>query len=112
MISWHKGKYAWSAYGGSHEGLIYQLAGGQWQGEVLDAARNGFVVHREEYPDLAAAKRAIGMRLEGRFAGQARSRRAGGSIKERWREVRRLEESGHALKHPRAFVFGLDRRKR
>ena len=35
-----------------------------------------------------------------------------GSIKERWREVRRLEASGHPLKHPRAFVFGSARRKR
>ena len=31
MASWHKGKYAYSAAHGHLEGLIYQLAGGDWQ---------------------------------------------------------------------------------
>lgn len=109
-VSWHKGKYAYSAYHATHEGLIYQLAGGRYQGEVLDAARNGFVLFRDDYADLPAAKRDIGERLES--GGLSRTRATSGSVKARWKEVRRLEASGHPLKHPRAFVFGLDRRKR
>lgn len=115
MTSWHKGKYAYSAYGATREGLIYEVAGG-WRGEVLDPARNGFVLHSDVYRDLAAAKKDIGARLEidrRIAAGHGRTRGSGsGSIKARWAEVRRLEASGHALKHPRAFVFGLERRKR
>lgn len=110
MASWHKGKFAWSAYGRTTEGLIYQLAGGRWQGEVLDASRNGFVLHRDEYPDLAAAKRDIGARLDG--SPRSRAQPAGGSVKARWAEVRRLEAAGKPLQHPRAYVFGLDRRGR
>src|SRR5580700_6238637 len=50
-VSWHKGKYAYSAYHATREGLIYQLAGGRFQGEVLDAKRNGFVIFRADYAD-------------------------------------------------------------
>ncbi len=112
-VSWHKGKYAYSSYAGTHEGLVYQLAGGEWQGEVLDAARNGFVLHRETFPTLTSAKEGIGARLEGQ-EGRGRRRHGAGpnTFKARWREVRRLAEAGHPLKHPRAFVFGTERPRR